>query len=156
MSAMSTQRSRSIPISMPSSSLPGSTPARASPTNACASSTDPYAVGAAASFGTRPPSPRRVYTFIPPLLHGSYRDKRRVEEDAMAVIVAGARTPIGRLQGSLKGFSATDLGGVAITGALRKAGVAPERVQYVIMGQVLQAGAGQIPARQAAVKAGVP
>src|SRR5215207_6804778 len=73
----------------------------------------------------------------------------------MAVIVAGARTPIGRLQGSLKGFSATDLGGVAITGALRKAGVAPERVQYVIMGQVLQAGAGQIPARQAAVKAGI-
>ena len=74
----------------------------------------------------------------------------------MAVIVAGARTPIGRLQGSLKGFSATDLGGVAITGALRKAGVAPEQVQYVIMGQVLQAGAGQIPARQAAVKAGFP
>jgi acetyl-CoA C-acetyltransferase len=74
----------------------------------------------------------------------------------MAVIVAGARTPIGRLQGSLKEFSASDLGGVAITGALRKAGVAPEQVQYVIMGQVLQAGAGQIPARQAAVKAGIP
>jgi acetyl-CoA C-acetyltransferase len=74
----------------------------------------------------------------------------------MAVIVAGARTPIGRLLGALKGFSAADLGGVAITGALEKAGVRPDQVQYVIMGQVLQAGAGQIPARQAAAKAGIP
>ncbi|MGH8825924.1 MAG: acetyl-CoA C-acetyltransferase [Jiangellaceae bacterium] len=74
----------------------------------------------------------------------------------MAVIVAGARTPIGKLLGSLSGFSAVDLGGVAIAGALDKAGVAPEQVDYVIMGQVLQAGAGQIPARQAAVKAGIP
>jgi acetyl-CoA C-acetyltransferase len=74
----------------------------------------------------------------------------------MAVIVAGARTPIGRLLGSFKGLSATDLGGVAIKAALDKAGVAPERVDYVIMGQVLQAGAGQIPARQAAVNAGIP
>jgi len=74
----------------------------------------------------------------------------------MAVIVAGARTPIGKLLGSLKGFSAADLGGVAIRGALDKAGVAPGQVDYVIMGQVLQAGAGQIPARQAAVKAGIP
>ncbi|MGH8774019.1 MAG: acetyl-CoA C-acetyltransferase [Jiangellaceae bacterium] len=74
----------------------------------------------------------------------------------MTVIVAGARTPIGRLLGSLSGFSATDLGGVAIKGALDKAGVTPEQVDYVIMGQVLQAGAGQIPARQAAVKAGIP
>ncbi|HMG31144.1 MAG TPA: acetyl-CoA C-acetyltransferase [Jiangellaceae bacterium] len=77
-------------------------------------------------------------------------------EDAMAVIVAGARTPIGKLLGSLSTFSAVDLGGVAIAGALDKAGVAPEQVDYVIMGQVLQAGAGQIPARQAAVKAGIP
>jgi acetyl-CoA C-acetyltransferase len=74
----------------------------------------------------------------------------------MAVIVAGVRTPIGRLLGSLKGFSAADLGGFAITGALDKAGVRPDQVDYVIMGQVLQAGAGQIPARQAAVKAGIP
>ncbi len=74
----------------------------------------------------------------------------------MAVIVAGARTPIGKLLGSLSTFSAVDLGGVAIAGALDKAGVAPEQVDYVIMGQVLQAGAGQIPARQAAVKAGIP
>jgi acetyl-CoA C-acetyltransferase len=74
----------------------------------------------------------------------------------MSVIVAGARTPIGRLLGSLTGFSATDLGGVAIKAALEKAGVAPDQVDYVIMGQVLQAGAGQIPARQAAVKAGIP
>lgn len=73
-----------------------------------------------------------------------------------SVIVAGARTPMGRLLGSLKGFSGADLGGFAIKGALEKAGVSPEQVDYVIMGQVLQAGAGQIPARQAAVKAGIP
>ncbi|CRK50141.1 putative acetyl-CoA acetyltransferase [Rhodococcus sp. RD6.2] len=74
----------------------------------------------------------------------------------VSVIVAGARTPMGRLQGSLKDFSGSDLGGVAIKGALNKAGVAPEQVDYVIMGQVLTAGAGQIPARQAAVAAGIP
>ena len=73
-----------------------------------------------------------------------------------SVIVAGARTPMGRLLGGLKDFSAADLGGVAIKGALDKAGVSPDQVEYVIMGQVLQAGAGQIPARQAAVKAGIP
>ncbi|MBM7457375.1 acetyl-CoA C-acetyltransferase [Rhodococcus coprophilus] len=73
-----------------------------------------------------------------------------------SVIVAGARTPMGRLQGSLKDLSGSDLGGVAIKGALEKAGVAPEQVEYVIMGQVLTAGAGQIPARQAAVAAGIP
>ncbi|MFI6431140.1 acetyl-CoA C-acetyltransferase [Rhodococcus oryzae] len=72
------------------------------------------------------------------------------------VIVAGARTPMGRLLGSLKGFSGSDLGGIAIKGALEKAGVAPEAVEYVIMGQVLTAGAGQMPARQAAVAAGIP
>ena len=75
---------------------------------------------------------------------------------AGSVIVHGARTPMGRLQGSLKDFSGADLGGVAIQAALERAGVSPEQVQYVIMGQVLQAGAGQIPARQAAVKAGIP
>ncbi|WP_027499764.1 acetyl-CoA C-acetyltransferase [Rhodococcus sp. UNC363MFTsu5.1] len=73
-----------------------------------------------------------------------------------SVIVAGARTPVGRLLGSLKGFSGSDLGGIAIKGALEKAGVAPESVEYVIMGQVLTAGAGQMPARQAAVAAGIP
>jgi acetyl-CoA C-acetyltransferase len=73
-----------------------------------------------------------------------------------SVIVAGARTPIGRLLGSLKDFSSTDLGGLAIKAALERAGVAPGQVDYVIMGQVLQAGAGQMPARQAAVKAGIP
>ena len=72
------------------------------------------------------------------------------------VIVAGARTPMGRLLGSLKGFSGAQLGGVAIKAALERAGVAPEQVQYTIMGQVLTAGAGQIPARQAAVAAGIP
>ncbi|MCE3553702.1 acetyl-CoA C-acetyltransferase [Pseudonocardia sp. RS11V-5] len=75
---------------------------------------------------------------------------------AQSVIVAGSRTPVGRLLGSLKGFSGAQLGGIAIKGALEKAGVAPEQVQYVIMGQVLTAGAGQIPARQAAVAAGIP
>ncbi|HEY5832784.1 acetyl-CoA C-acetyltransferase [Streptomyces sp.] len=74
----------------------------------------------------------------------------------MSVIVAGARTPMGRLLGSLRGFSASDLGGVAIKAALDRAGIGGDQVQYVIMGQVLQAGAGQIPARQAAVKAGIP
>jgi len=75
---------------------------------------------------------------------------------AGSVIVAGARTPMGRLLGSLKDFSGSDLGGFAIKAALARAGVAPEQVDYVIMGQVLQAGAGQITARQAAVKAGIP
>ncbi|WP_030057497.1 MULTISPECIES: acetyl-CoA C-acetyltransferase [Streptomyces] len=73
-----------------------------------------------------------------------------------SVIVAGARTPMGRLLGSLKGFSGAELGGVAIKAALERAGITGDQVQYVIMGQVLQAGAGQIPARQAAVKAGIP
>src|SRR6201985_1224072 len=73
-----------------------------------------------------------------------------------SVIVAGARTPMGRLLGSLRGFSGADLGGIAIKAALERAGVAGDQVQYVSMGQVLQAGAGQIPAREAAVKAGIP
>jgi acetyl-CoA C-acetyltransferase len=73
-----------------------------------------------------------------------------------SVIVNGARTPMGKLLGNLKDFPATALGGVAIKAALERSGVAPEQVQYVIMGQVLQAGAGQIPARQAAVNAGIP
>jgi acetyl-CoA C-acetyltransferase len=73
-----------------------------------------------------------------------------------SVIVAGARTPIGKFSGGLAGFSAMDLGGVAISAALERAGVAPDQVDYVFMGQVLQAGQGQITARQAAVKAGIP
>src|SRR5262245_37274647 len=73
-----------------------------------------------------------------------------------SVIVGGARTPMGRLLGGLKDIAATQLGATAIRAALQRAGVAPEQVQYVIMGQVLQAGAGQIPARQAAVAAGIP
>ncbi len=73
-----------------------------------------------------------------------------------SVIVAGARTPMGRLLGSLKSFSGADLGGFAIKAALDRAGISGDQVEYVIMGQVLQAGAGQIPARQAAVKAGIP
>ena len=73
-----------------------------------------------------------------------------------SVIVAGARTPMGRLLGSLKSFSGADLGGFAIKAAIDRAGIGGDQVQYVIMGQVLTAGAGQIPARQAAVKAGIP
>jgi acetyl-CoA C-acetyltransferase len=73
-----------------------------------------------------------------------------------SVIVAGARTPIGKLSGSLKSFTAMDLGGIAIQGALERAGITGDAVEYVIMGHVIQAGAGQITARQAAVKAGIP
>jgi acetyl-CoA C-acetyltransferase len=72
-----------------------------------------------------------------------------------SVIVAGARTPIGKLMGSLKDFSGSDLGAIAIKGALEKAGVPASLVEYVIMGQVLTAGAGQMPARQSAVAAGI-
>jgi acetyl-CoA C-acetyltransferase len=72
-----------------------------------------------------------------------------------SVIVAGARTPVGKLMGSLKDFSGSDLGAVAIKGALERAGVPASAVEYVIMGQVLTAGAGQMPARQAAVAAGI-
>ncbi|AWB92931.1 acetyl-CoA C-acetyltransferase [Aeromicrobium chenweiae] len=73
-----------------------------------------------------------------------------------SVIVAGARTPIGRLLGGFKTLSGSDLGGLAIKGALERAGVSGDQVDYVIMGQVLQAGAGQVPARQAAHKGGIP
>ncbi len=72
-----------------------------------------------------------------------------------SVIVGGARTPIGRLSGALASFSAMDLGGLAIKAALERAGISAEDVGYVFMGQVLQAGQGQITARQAAVKAGI-
>jgi acetyl-CoA C-acetyltransferase len=75
---------------------------------------------------------------------------------ARSVIVSGARTPMGRLLGSLKDFSAADLGGFAIKAALERAGISGDQVDYVIMGQVIQAGAGQNPARPAAVKAGIP
>ncbi|GAB3586254.1 acetyl-CoA C-acetyltransferase [Amycolatopsis endophytica] len=73
-----------------------------------------------------------------------------------SVILGAARTPIGRLLGSLKDFTGAQLGGIAIKAALEQAGVSPDAVQYTIMGQVLTAGAGQIPARQAAVAAGIP
>ncbi len=73
-----------------------------------------------------------------------------------SVIVSSARTPIGKLSGALASFPATDLGAHAIRAALARAGVSPEQVDYVLLGQVLQAGSGQMPARQAAVKAGIP
>lgn len=75
---------------------------------------------------------------------------------AGSYIVAGARTPIGKMSGALAGFSAADLGGFAIKAALERAGVSPEEVEHVIMGQVLMAGQGQVPSRQAAFKAGIP
>jgi acetyl-CoA C-acetyltransferase len=71
-------------------------------------------------------------------------------------IIAGARTPIGKMSGALASFSAADLGGFAIAAALQRAGVAPHEVEHVIMGQVLMAGQGQVPSRQAAVNAGIP
>jgi acetyl-CoA C-acetyltransferase len=78
-----------------------------------------------------------------------------MSEPRQPVIVGGARTPVGRLLGSLASKSASELGGIAIAAALDRAGVRPDEVEYVIMGQVLQAGAGQITARQAAVAAGI-
>jgi acetyl-CoA C-acetyltransferase len=72
------------------------------------------------------------------------------------VIIGGARTPIGRLLGSLAGFSAAQLGGFAIAEAINRSGIGPDDIEYVIMGHVLQAGTGQITSRQAAVKAGIP
>ena len=73
-----------------------------------------------------------------------------------SVIVAGARTPIGKLSGALKDFKAVELGGLSIKAALERAGITGEQVDYVIMGHVLQAGTGQITARQAAVRGGIP
>src|SRR3954470_10063378 len=75
---------------------------------------------------------------------------------AGSYIVAGARTPIGKLSGALATASAAELGGWAIKAALERSGVAPEEVEYVLMGQVLMAGQGQVPSRQAAGKAGIP
>jgi acetyl-CoA C-acetyltransferase len=75
---------------------------------------------------------------------------------AGSYIVAGARTPIGKMSGALSSLSAADLGGLAISAALARAGVSPDEVEHVIMGQVLMAGQGQVPSRQAAVKAGIP
>ncbi|MGI9586758.1 MAG: beta-ketoacyl synthase N-terminal-like domain-containing protein, partial [Dietzia maris] len=72
------------------------------------------------------------------------------------VIVSGARTPFGRLQGGLSSLSAPELGGIAISAALERGGVSPEAVDQVIMGQVLSAGNGQMPARQASLAAGLP
>ena len=73
-----------------------------------------------------------------------------------SVIVSGARTPIGKLSGAFAGFTAMDLGGFAIQSALERAGLSPDQVDYVLMGHVLLAGQGQITARQAAAKAGIP
>jgi acetyl-CoA C-acetyltransferase len=79
-----------------------------------------------------------------------------MDRQTRSVIVSGARTPMGRLLGSLKDFSAAELGGIAIKAALERARISGDQVDYVIMGQVLQAGAGQNPARPAAVAGGIP
>src|SRR6202158_4395325 len=75
---------------------------------------------------------------------------------AKTVILGAARTPIGKMGGGLASLDATELGGLAISAALERAGVEPEQVEHVVMGQVLQAGQGQIPSRQAQIKAGIP
>src|ERR671934_157057 len=75
---------------------------------------------------------------------------------AKTVILGTARTPFGKLGGALAPLDATDLGGTAISGALERAEVAPEQVEHVVYGQVLQAGQGQVPSRQAQIKAGIP
>ncbi|HEX4981455.1 MAG TPA: beta-ketoacyl synthase N-terminal-like domain-containing protein, partial [Ilumatobacteraceae bacterium] len=75
---------------------------------------------------------------------------------AGSIIVSGARTPIGKMSGALASLSAAELGGIAIAEALARAGVAPDEVDHVIVGQVLMAGQGQVPSRQAAVKAKIP
>src|SRR5215210_4615315 len=72
------------------------------------------------------------------------------------VILGAARTPIGKLGGGLASLDATELGGIAIKSALERADVGPEEVQHVVMGQVIQAGQGQIPSRQAQIKGGIP
>ncbi len=87
---------------------------------------------------------------------GLHNFKRSEVSMPGSVILSGARTPVGKMSGALASFSAMDLGGAAIKAALERAGVAPEQVDYIFMGQVLQAGQGQITARQAAVKAGIP
>jgi acetyl-CoA C-acetyltransferase len=79
-----------------------------------------------------------------------------MEDESCSVIVAGARTPIGKFGGSFRSLTAVELGGLAVRAALDRAGIAAEEVGYVILGQVLQAGAGQITARQAAIQAGIP
>src|SRR5262245_23950275 len=73
-----------------------------------------------------------------------------------SVILGSARTPVGKMGGALSSVDAPELGGIAIQGALERSGVAPEQIQQVIFGQVLQAGQGQIPSRQAQIKGGIP
>ena len=92
----------------------------------------------------------------PGVCSGSQHARPREGSMPGSYLVAGARTPIGKMSGALAGFTAAELGGIAIKAALERAGVAPEQVDYVFMGQVLLANQGQIPARQAAVKGGIP
>lgn len=79
-----------------------------------------------------------------------------MSDTKQAVIISAARTPTGKFQGALKGFTAPELGAIAIKEAVKRAGVDPAKVDEVIMGCVVQAGIGQAPARQAALKAGLP
>src|SRR5688572_17664331 len=79
-----------------------------------------------------------------------------MSDNKQAVILSAARTPTGKFQGALKGFTAPELGAIAIKEAVKRAGVDPAKIDEVIMGCVVQAGVGQAPARQAALKAGLP
>src|SRR5207302_3116499 len=81
---------------------------------------------------------------------------RRQRPMPKTVILSAARTPIGKMGGGLASVDATDLGAEAIKAALERAEVSPDDVQHVVMGQVLQAGQGQVPSRQAQIKAGIP
>ncbi|MFZ2114538.1 MAG: acetyl-CoA C-acetyltransferase [Solirubrobacteraceae bacterium] len=83
-------------------------------------------------------------------------DLRRIASMSKTVILGAARTPIGKMGGGLSTLDATELGAVAIEAALERSGVEPEQIEHVVMGQVLQAGQGQIPSRQAQIKAGIP
>src|SRR5207237_5516178 len=85
-----------------------------------------------------------------------FQSSLKMREKRSSVVVAGARTPIGRFGGALRDLKAVELGGLAISAALERSGVTGSDIEYVIMGQVLQAGAGQITARQAAIRGGVP
>ena len=102
----------------------------------------------------RPSKPPKPFAIVP----GPRKPpaKEIVTTMPKTVILGTARTPFGKMGGALAPLDATELGGHAIEQALERAGVAPEQVQHVIVGQVLQAGQGQIPSRQAQIKAGIP
>src|SRR5215207_4143085 len=107
----------------------------------------------------RSPAARKARTASPTAPAPAYRTVYPADSFPhmpKTVILGAARTPFGKMGGALASLDATDLGGNAIAAALERAEVAPEQVQHVVFGQVLQAGQGQIPSRQAQIKAGIP